>query len=79
MLTTTLATAALMLLVSVATSWTVSGASPDCFHVIVNDEDYGQLVQDTGAMTLVVICLVVLAISAVTWLFFRLRRAGEET
>jgi hypothetical protein len=48
------------------------------FHVIVNDEDYGQLVDDTSAVTLTIICLVVLVISVVTWLFFRLREKQEK-
>ena len=48
------------------------------FHVIVNDEDYGELVNDTSAMTLTVICLVVLAITTVTWLYFRIRHKPEH-
>lgn len=48
------------------------------FHIVVNDEDFGQLVGNTGAFTLIVICLVVLAISLATWLFFRLRVRGAE-
>jgi hypothetical protein len=45
------------------------------FHVLVNEDDFGALVDDTNAVTLVAVCVGVLAISAATWLFFRLRHA----
>jgi hypothetical protein len=41
------------------------------FHVILNDDDFGELTNNTGGVTLIVICLVVLVISAATWLYFR--------
>ncbi len=44
-------------------------------HVIVNDEDYGELVSDTNTVALVGICLAVLVISMVTWLYFKMRES----
>jgi hypothetical protein len=42
-------------------------------HVLVNDEDYGAIADDTSTMTLLVLCAIVLIITAITWLFFRMR------
>ena len=44
-------------------------------HVIVNDEDYGEIAESTNTMTLLVLCAIVLIVAAVTWLFFRMRNA----
>ncbi len=44
------------------------------FHVVVNNEDYGTLARDTSKLALLIICGVIVFISAATWLYFRLRR-----
>jgi hypothetical protein len=47
------------------------------FHVIVNEDEYGDLVRDTNAVALVAICVGVLVISLATWVFFRVRNTHE--
>jgi hypothetical protein len=42
-------------------------------HVIVNEDNFGELRDDTDAMTVIAICVVVLVVSIATWLYFRLR------
>jgi hypothetical protein len=42
-------------------------------HVIVNEEDYTTLTNGTSTITLLMISMVILAVAAGTWLFFRLR------
>ena len=48
------------------------------FHIVVNDEEFGELAGETGTLALVAICLVVLAISLATWTFFKLRGGAGE-
>ena len=48
-------------------------------HVMVNDQDYGTIAHDTSAIALVVICVIVLAITVATWLFFRIHRPEHAT
>jgi hypothetical protein len=43
-------------------------------HVVVNDDEFGELQDDTDALTLIAVCAVVLCLSMATWLFFKLRR-----
>jgi hypothetical protein len=44
------------------------------FHVIINDEEFGELQNDANAVTFIAVCIVVLVVSLATWLYFRLRR-----
>ena len=43
------------------------------FHVLVNDDEFGDLVKQTNTLALIGVCVVVLAVSLVTWLYFKLR------
>ncbi len=49
------------------------------FHIIIaNDDGVRSITNNTNAMTLIVVCVIVLAISLATWLFFKLRDMGED-
>ncbi len=49
------------------------------FHIIIaNDDGVRSITNNTNAMTLIIVCLVVLVISFATWLFFKLRDMGED-
>jgi hypothetical protein len=43
------------------------------FHILVNDEEFGELMGQTGTITLIAICIGVLVVSMATWTFFKLR------
>jgi hypothetical protein len=45
------------------------------FHALVNEEELGDLINESETLTLMIIALVVLAVAVATWLFFRRREA----
>lgn len=47
-------------------------------HVILNEEDLGELVGDDGQTTLIVVSLVIFAVAFATWLYFRARQPKEH-